>query len=152
MLKAIWRARRAHANDEGMGLILVIGTASVVTALMIVLTTMATRSLTSSRQHVSYEGAIALAEDGVDQLLARTQKNYQTVGMDNYAYPSTSSTCGGYSSINWTSSSAPDGTPAPGSFANPNTGLTYERAWAKSWLTTLAATCRINTGQGDYVY
>ena len=51
-----WIARRTAAvkGDEGVGLLLVIGTTVIVTMLMIVLTTMATRALTSSSKHVSW--------------------------------------------------------------------------------------------------
>src|SRR5436190_16816887 len=154
MLGWFLRRRRGRDDEAGLGLILVIGTSTVVTALMIVGTTMATRALTGSRLHVSFESAVATAETGIDGVLARTQNAYNHTGSDSYQYPSTSSPCNGTTGINWTNSTAPDGTPAPGSFANETTGLTYERAWAKSWLLTLAtdSSCLTHANAGDFVY
>jgi hypothetical protein len=150
-----WIARRTAAvkGDEGIGLLLVIGTATVVTMLMIVLTTMATRALSSSSKHVSFEGAVAAAESGIDEGLARAQRIYDTLGTDSYAYPSSSETCGSYSTINWTTSAAPDGTAAPGAQATDAAGLAIERKWAKSWLQTLAANgCRISGPKGEFTF
>lgn len=150
-----WIARRTAAvkGDEGVGLILVIGTATVVTMLMIVLTTMATRALTSSSKHVSFEGAVAAAESGIDEGLARAQKVYDTYGTDSYAYPSTTQACGSYTTINWNSSAAPDGTAAPGSLSTAAAGLAIERRWAKSWLQTLAANgCRLAGPKGEFAF
>lgn len=44
---------------------------------------MADRSLVSSTQHSSFEGALAAAEDGIDKGLARGQKAYQVGGSDS---------------------------------------------------------------------
>jgi hypothetical protein len=151
-----WFSRRkaAASGDEGIGLILVIGTTTVVTMLMIVLTTMATRALSSSSSHVSFEGAVAAAESGIDEGLARAQHTYDTYGTDSYAYPSTGEACGTYTSINWNSSAAPDGTAAPGSLATDAAGLAVERRWAKSWLQALAtdSSCRITGPKGQFTF
>jgi hypothetical protein len=150
-----WHMRRSAARgDEGVGLLLVIGTTTVVTMLMIVLTTMATRALTSSSTHVSFEGALSAAESGVDEGLARAQKIYDALGQDNYAFPSSTEVCGSYTTVNWNSSAAPDGTAAPGSFASAAQGLAVERAWAKSWLQTLGANagCRFAGPKGSYTF
>lgn len=151
-----WIARRTAAvnGDEGVGLLLVIGTATVVTMLMIVLTTMASRALSSSTKHVSFESAIAAAESGIDEGLARAQKTYDTSGTDSYTYPSSTETCGSYSTINWNTSPAPDGTAAPGSLATAAAGLAVERAWAKSWLTTIASnpSCLFTSAKGQYAF
>lgn len=151
-----WIARRTAAvkGDEGIGLILVMGTATVVTMLMIVLTTMATRALSSSSTHVSFEGAIAAAESGIDEGLARAQRTYDTVGTDSYSYPSSSETCGAYSTINWNTSTAPDGTAAPGSMPTDAAGLAIERQWAKSWLLTISANsnCLFTGPKGQYAF
>ena len=110
-----WILRRRCERDQegGLGLILVIGTATVVTALMIVGTTMATRALSSSRTHVSFEQSVAAAEAGLDRILARTQNAYNTTGSDSYTFPSSATSCNGNTGIDWKTSSAPDGT-APG--------------------------------------
>src|SRR5438067_10233921 len=96
-----WIARRTAAvnGDEGVGLLLVIGTTTVVTMLMIILTTMATRALSSSSSHVSFEGAVAAAESGIDEGLARAQRTYDTYGTDTYSFPSTTEACGSYTTI-----------------------------------------------------
>ena len=147
-------ASRLRSDERGLGMLLVIGTATVVMALVIIGGTMATRALVNSRTHVSFESAIAVAEDGIDQALARAQITYQVSGSDDYTYPSSTNTCASYSGISWTSSNAPDGTAAPGSYASVTAGLAVERAWAKSWLTTLAqtASCRVHSAEGDYVF
>lgn len=152
MLRWISRRTAAVNGDEGVGLLLVIGTATVVTMLMIVLTTMATRALSSSSKHVAFEGAVAAAESGIDEGLARAQKVYDTSGTDSYSYPSSTETCGSYTTINWTTSAAPDGTAAPGSLSDA-AGLAIERQWAKSWLQTLAANgCRITSPKGEFTF
>jgi hypothetical protein len=103
---------------------------------------------------VNFEDALATAETGVDQVLARAQYTYQTQGSDAYTYPSTASACGATTSINWTTSTAPDGSPAPGSFATDAQSIAAERAWAKSWLQQLGASsaCRMHTSTGDYAF
>ena len=151
-----WIARRTAAvkGDEGVGLLLVIGTTTVVTMLMIVLTTMATRALTSSSSHVSFEGAIAAAESGIDEGLARSQMTYDKFGTDSYSFPSSTESCATYTTINWNSSAAPDGTAAPGSFASDAAGLAVERKWAKSWLQALGtdSSCRFTGPKGVFTF
>jgi len=156
MIGWIMRRRRSRDDEAGLGLVLVIGTASVVTALMIVATTMATRALTSSRTHVSFEDSVAAAEAGLDRVLARTQSAYNTTGSDSYLFPNSTAgqSCNAVTGIDWKTSAAPDGTPAPGSFASVATALTYERAWAKSWLLSEAtdSSCLKHNDAGDFVY
>lgn len=152
-----WISRRtaaAKGGDEGVGLLLVIGTTTVVTMLMIVLTTMATRALTSSSTHVSFEGAVAAAESGIDEGLARAQFTYDKLGTDSYTFPATGNTCSSYTTINWNSSAAPDGTAAPGSFASDAAGLAVERKWAKSWLQTIGSdsSCRFTSPKGVFTF
>jgi hypothetical protein len=150
-----WMLRRSARGDEGVGLLLVIGTTTVVTMLMIIVTTMATRALTSSSKHVSFESAVAAAESGIDEGLARAQQTYDSLGADSYAFPSTSAACGSYTGINWKTSTAPDGTAAPGSFTVEAQGLAVERQWAKSWLQSIAAassSCRFTGPKGDFTF
>ena len=78
-----------RSDDEGMSLILVIGFGFIAMALMIVGTTIATRSLASSREHSHFEGALSAAENGIDAALARSQKLYDVTGTDSYVTPST---------------------------------------------------------------
>jgi len=56
---------------------------AVITSLMLLGGVMADRSLVSSTQHSSFEGALAAAEDGIDKGLARGQKAYQVGGSDS---------------------------------------------------------------------
>lgn len=154
MLRWITRRMAAVKGDEGVGLLLVIGTTTVVTMLMIVLTTMATRALTSSSTHVSFEGAIAAAESGIDEGLARAQYTYDKLGTDSYSYPSSTEVCGATTSINWSTSTAPDGTAAPGSFATEAAGLAVERKWAKSWLQSIGSnsSCLYTSAKGQFAF
>src|SRR5438309_1159334 len=78
---------RIRRDDSGFGLILVIGTAGIITGLMLLAGTTAIRSLQSSRKHVSFESALAATESGIDAGLARAQTAYDTGGVDSYAIP-----------------------------------------------------------------
>src|SRR3954465_15622511 len=122
--------RRMRRDDQGFGMILVLGTAGIVTGLMILATTTARRSLTSSRQHVSFESAMAATEAGIDTALARTQKVYNESGLDLYASPAPGDFSGGGASVAWPWATTP--TPE------------QERAWATAQLVTLGtvASCR----------
>jgi hypothetical protein len=62
-------------GDEGFGLILVIGMSVILLGLIGLLTTVAIRSLESSRQHAQFEQAIAIAETGIDQTLATVARD-----------------------------------------------------------------------------
>jgi hypothetical protein len=128
----------AGPDDRGVGMILVIGSALVLTALMIVGTTIASRSLESSRRHDHFEGALAAAESGIDVALANVQHTYDTVGTDSYTTPALVDTYCKQASVVWPFSTLPS--------AN------QERAWAKTTLTTLAVVpgCRQSGPTGDY--
>lgn len=69
-------------GDEGMGLILVIGTATVVLALVTVSGAIASRSLKSGQTHDQFGAMGAAAETGVDQAIARVQAAYDYNGKD----------------------------------------------------------------------
>lgn len=79
---------RWRGGDEGFGLVLVLGMAGILTGLMILSTTTAIRSLSSSREHVSFESALAVADGGVDIGLARARTAYVASGSDSYVVPS----------------------------------------------------------------
>src|SRR3954447_5370406 len=117
--------RRIRRDDQGFGMILVLGTARIVTGLMILATTTASRSLTSSRQHVSFESAMAATEAGIDTALARTQKLYNDNGLDLYASPSPGDPSCDRASVAWPWSTTP--TPE------------QERSWATAQLVTLGS-------------
>lgn len=128
-----------RGDDSGMGMILVLGVASVLTALMIVSTTAATRSLQSSRTHVSFESALSVSEAGIDTVLARAQRSYEDLGSDSYLTPAPTDTLCAGSARTWP-------------FAGQPTA-DQERAWARTELEAIAATaaCRRSTPNGDYV-
>ena len=65
--------RRLRGDDEGLGLILVIGLSTVMAILVTVMTTVAIRSLNSSNDHVHFEQALAAAEAGIDRELSNIQ-------------------------------------------------------------------------------
>lgn len=132
-------------NDEGLSLILVIGFGFIAMALMIVGTTIATRSLASSRDHSHFEGAIAAAENGIDAALARSQKIYDTTGGDSYVTPSTGIT----------GDPTPDCNAAPVSWGTTmptSPTAAQERAFARSTLLGLPTSCVHVTPQGDYAF
>src|SRR3954469_3943247 len=121
--------RRATASeDAGVGLILVIGIMTIVTALMIVGTTMADRSLQSSRTHVSFEGSLAAAENGLDVALAHSQSTYDALGMDSYRYPATANPSCPVATPDWNAAGA------PGTAGSPAAQEAAEAGWAKGVL------------------
>jgi hypothetical protein len=67
------RERRNDRDEAGFALILVVGMSLVMMTLMIVGATIAVNSLRSSRNHSSFESAMAVAEAGVDKTLAILQ-------------------------------------------------------------------------------
>jgi hypothetical protein len=67
--------RRVQHDDAGMGIILVVGVATVVLLLSVVAVSAATSALRFSTQHVNYEQAIHVAEHGIDQTFAQLQAN-----------------------------------------------------------------------------
>jgi len=132
-------------DDEGVSLILVIGFGFIAMALMIVGTTIATRSLASSRDHSHFEGALSAAENGIDAALARSQKLYDLTGADSYVTPSTgipgdaSPDCNA-AAVSWSAT-------MPGTPTNAQ-----ERAFARSTLLALPTSCVHVTSQGDYAF
>lgn len=130
---------RLRKDDSGIGLVLVICTAGVLTALMIVATTAGIRSLRSSRAHVSFESAVAVAEAGVDTALARAQRTYDTLGADSYVTPSPSDPTCAAAQRTWPFTTQPT--------------VEQERQWARAELEAIAAdaTCRETTPNGEYV-
>ena len=83
------RRLRRTSGEDGIGLVLVLGMGAILTGFMIVSTSAAIRSLSSSRLHVSFESALAVADGGIDTGLARAQKMYVTTGSDSYTIPAT---------------------------------------------------------------
>ncbi|MDX6266241.1 MAG: hypothetical protein QOD70_981 [Frankiales bacterium] len=139
------RMRQRIHNQEGFGLILVIGMSTVILGIVILTGTIAERSLTSSAQHVSYGQALSAAESGVDQTIARLQHAYVTYGTD-FPVPSTSSVA----------DPSPSCQSNPNSYVVPSGGFASqaaERTWATGKLTALLSVsgCLQHASDGDYV-
>ena len=77
-VRRVVRDRTRQAADAGIGMIVVIGTASVVMALVVVSGAIVQRSLDTSREHENFSNAMAAAETGIDMTLARMQAAYDT--------------------------------------------------------------------------
>lgn len=128
-------------GDDGIGLVLVLGMGAILTGLMIISTTTAIRSLSSSREHVSFESALAVADGGIDTALARARATYVANGTDSYAIPSPTNPVG-----------ACDATAVAWPFATQPTPAA-ERAWARTELESLASSspgCLQSGPNGDY--
>src|SRR4051794_10473683 len=69
------RLRRAAAGDEGIGLVLVLGYAVIITLVITVSFATVSSVTKTGNSHVQYGEAVDSAEAGVDQSLARLQYN-----------------------------------------------------------------------------
>lgn len=76
MIRAISRRLGRIGSDEGMGMILVIGLLALISALIVVSGTIAVNAITSSNNRVTFEQALATAENGVDFSLGKLQKAF----------------------------------------------------------------------------
>lgn len=133
---------RIRGGDEGIGLVLVLGMGAILTGLMIISTTSAIRSLESSRQHVSFESALAVADGGIDTTLARAQSGYISTNSDSYLTPSPSDPTCAAPSVGW-----------PAAWVATQPTPQQERTWARAELEALATTSGcLQTGKnGQYV-
>ena len=132
-----FRRRLARAgSDEGMGMILVIGIMGLVTGLVAVAASVAVNSITSSRNRVTYEQALATAENGIDYSLAKLQKAFDESNAD-YPMPSSTDPGGACSTT----------------VAQTATTDDAQRAEARTVLNQIASNsaCRIKGGVGEYV-
>lgn len=141
---SLYRRIAAGREDAGYGLIIVIGLMAVLTILITTLFGVVTNSLASSRTHQKYDGALATAESGIDQTLARLQRAYVYFGAD-YPVPNSGTTMDPNPACSGSSSSYT----APASFSSGNA----ERDWAKKKIAALIAanpSCLQHTSQGDF--
>jgi hypothetical protein len=123
--------QRLRAEDEGIGLILVIGLSAVMAILITVMTTVAIRSLGSSSDHVRFEQSLAAAEAGIDRELANIQTARNQVPPVTYT---------------GTAGCVPSAAPA-GTFSSEAS----EKAWARAALEALPTSCTQSSGEGEYV-
>jgi hypothetical protein len=95
------RIRAGESPDAGIGLILVLGYAVIITIILTVSVATVSSLTKSSRSHISYGQAVDSAEAGIDQTLARLahNANYATSGVtvptawtDGFPDPSTERT------------------------------------------------------------
>jgi hypothetical protein len=131
-------------DDDGIGLILVIGITAFVTVLSSTAAIIAVNGLAGSRQRTAFEQSLASAESGVDLALAKLQRAWDTNAAD---YPIPGSTPVGSESAPYCQASE---VTAPETFASADA----ERAWAKSQLATLAANhpeCIKTTSSGQWL-
>ena len=122
---------RLIKQDEGIGLILVIGISAMMAILLAVITATAIRSLGSSSDHVNFEQSLAAAESGVDSELSYIQSARNQVPSVNYESPV----------------SCRPAAPAASVFTSEAT----EKAWATASLNALPNSCTKTNAQGEYV-
>jgi hypothetical protein len=140
------RSVRSEDNREaGIGLILVIGIAIFVTALTTTAVAIAMSGLSQSRNRVSYEQALAVAETGVDFALGNIQKAFDDYAAD---FPIPSPVTVAEPSPVCPLAAMADTT------ARPMTD-TQERDWAKQQIQTIITdsnqSCIQHSPNGDYV-
>jgi hypothetical protein len=121
--------RRVRHEDDGFTMILVIGMAVVLLALVGLGMTLGVQSLQSSRSHSNFEGSLATAEAGVDSTLATI----------NAAFNSGQAT--------WTTPSPCAVTSLPATFSSDE----QERTSVLAALLALPTSCTVTSSTGDYV-
>ncbi len=122
---------RLIRQDEGIGLILVIGISAMMAILLTVITATAIRSLGSSSDHVNFEQSLAAAESGVDTELSNIQSARNQVPSVSYESPVACRPAAPSSSV----------------FATEST----EKTWARTSLNALPSSCTKKNAQGEYV-
>jgi DNA-binding transcriptional regulator YdaS (Cro superfamily) len=130
-------------RDDGVGLILVIGTMTVMMVLVLVGGSIVDRALKTGRQQTAFTNALAAAEAGIYTGLARVQGAYDTYGTD-YITPH---------SVATTYEPSPTCATAPVQFPTASMNAQQEAAWAETELVRLAAVngCLEEGGGGQYV-
>lgn len=146
MTRFLGRARR---GDDGVGVILIIGTSVLVFALAATAIAFAVNGISQSRQRTSYEVSLATAEAGVDFSLARLQRAFDDYNKDypipmgptSPVEPTPWCTRG---EINWPAS----GDGAGGIFSSE----AAEEAWAAGHLATISTDpgCVLSTEEGEF--
>lgn len=139
-MRAFCRLRR---EDDGLGMIVVLGIMGLVSMMVITATLAAMTSLRSARSRVSNEQALAAAENGIDFGLARLQRAFDDYNAD-YPIPSQPN------SREPSPACRADSVADPGAFASADA----ERAWVRTHLADLLAQhpeCVQRGGQGEYL-
>jgi hypothetical protein len=124
-----WSARRKHEED-GIAMVIVLGFAAVLTAFIAVGTGIGVNTLKSSQRHVNFEGALAVAEGGIDSTLATINASYNSIPSVDYVSPSPCGITAG--AAVFTSDEA-------------------ERTWARDAILALPSSCTKTAVGGDYI-
>jgi hypothetical protein len=144
-------SRAAHRNDEdaGIGMIMVIGLAGVMTVMIGVLFTIVINSLAGSNRHNHFDLALTSAESGIDKTLARLQLYYNEGNTTStYVTPSR-----GLTGFEQTPTCDADVIPWGGPFTGTD-AENDERNWAVNAITTLVSqnpSCLQHSEKGDFV-
>jgi len=153
--------QRLVHEDDGLGLILVLGVSVVVFGLIATSVAYALNSVQQAGQRTSFEQSLAASENGVDATLARLQDAFSGYN-DDYPIPAPNSprypeqTCEA-PLVTWPAQLA-NGTTvsdSKGNFlaAGSSTAEANEKLWAQQQLIALTAkpACVHKGGQGEYV-
>lgn len=143
MYERLSRAAHRDGADAGLGMIMVIGLAGVMTILIGVLVVTAINSLDGSSRHDHFDLALTSAESGIDQTLSRLQADYVYNG-GVYITPNNVST---------SFQSTPPCNATPIAWGGPFATNTLERNWARTQLTTLVSahpSCLQHSANGDF--
>lgn len=127
-----WLRARLHPDtrgDEGFAMVMVLGFTGVLTALLAVGLTMGSNALQSSRAHVEFESALAVAEAGIDATLATVSAAYNGFPSVDYATPGSCALT------------------APSTFTSDE----QERTWARDSMVGLPDSCLTTAGGGQYI-
>lgn len=129
-------------QEDGVGMVLVIGIATVILAIMFTGAALADNSLGISRTRTDYERSLSAAESGIDQTLSRLQRAYDEYNSD-FPIPAPAS-------ATFPEPVCPAATVTqPDSFATPDA----ERDWAANQIKSLVAAhpeCVQTTQSGQY--
>jgi hypothetical protein len=145
MIDWISRRRAQAGGDAGYGLILVMGLLVVMTIMITTLFVIVQNSLAGSYNHQKFDTALATAESGIDQTLARLQTAYVNYGTD-FPVPDTSTNV----------DPSPVCSGDPTSYKAPSGGFasaSAERAWANTTIAQEIAAnpnCLLHGTDGDY--
>lgn len=137
--------RRGAEGDQGVGMLLVIGTMSVVMTLVLLAGAITDRALRGAQQEDAFATALTAAETGVNVALSRVQGAYDLNGTD-YQTPHPSATA---------FDSTPDCIDSVVTFpASAGVSAAAESAWAKTELRKLVprAGCLRTIAGSQYVF
>lgn len=135
---------RVVLGDQGAALILVVGIAGIVFAMVTTGIALAVAALGQSRHRSNFEQALVTAEAGVDQTLARLQFSYDNATGDGGDFP-----------VPGTQAGAPCvDTPVDAPSGSNIASAAAEESWARQQLADLRGShpeCVVTTESGEYL-